>query len=202
MRSPRVPLAPLDRRCGMPEMRALPAGCGTPEMCAPRIKRRRLTACASFVGAMKDETEVASRPSAGESGKQLLARRNAKKRGEWVEMAFMHKASGLGFGVAKPYGDSERYDFILSSGKCLWRVQVKSTSYGVGGGYCVTVQGRSKGGRVAYTSEEIDILAAYIVLEDIWYMIPVEALQATKTLGLYPAGARKGAGRFEKYREA
>ncbi len=42
-------------------------------------------------------------------------------------MGFMFKAAGLGFGVAKPCGDSERYDFILDSGKRLWRVQVKST---------------------------------------------------------------------------
>jgi hypothetical protein len=35
----------------------------------------------------------------------------------------LHKAAALGFGVAKPYGDSERYDFILDSGERLWRVQ-------------------------------------------------------------------------------
>jgi hypothetical protein len=33
--------------------------------------------------------------------------------GELAELAFMSKAASLGFGVAKPYGDSERFDFIL-----------------------------------------------------------------------------------------
>jgi hypothetical protein len=36
-----------------------------------------------------------------------------KRKGEAVELAFMLKAVSLGFGVAKPWGDSERYDFIL-----------------------------------------------------------------------------------------
>lgn len=36
-----------------------------------------------------------------------------KRRGEIAELAFTLKAASLGFGVAKPYGDSERYDFIL-----------------------------------------------------------------------------------------
>ncbi len=36
-----------------------------------------------------------------------------KRRGELAELAFTLKAASLGFGVAKPYGDSERYDFIL-----------------------------------------------------------------------------------------
>ena len=39
-----------------------------------------------------------------------------KRRGEIAELAFMQKAVSLGFGVAKPWGDSERYDFILDAG--------------------------------------------------------------------------------------
>ena len=57
---------------------------------------------------------------------------NSKAKGELGEMIFLHKASSLGFGVAKPFGDNERYDFILDSGERLWRVQVKST-YGLYG---------------------------------------------------------------------
>src|SRR5437867_12101805 len=39
--------------------------------------------------------------------------RSSKRRGEVVELAFLYKAVSLGFGVAKPYGDSECYDFIV-----------------------------------------------------------------------------------------
>jgi hypothetical protein len=55
-----------------------------------------------------------------------------KLQGELIELAFLHKAVSLGFAVAKPYGDSERYDFIVdyrdSIDRKLLRVQVKSTA--------------------------------------------------------------------------
>jgi hypothetical protein len=55
-----------------------------------------------------------------------------KLQGELIELAFLHKAVSLGFAVAKPYGDSERYDFIVdyrdNIDRKLLRVQVKSTA--------------------------------------------------------------------------
>ena len=51
---------------------------------------------------------------------------DAKQKGEVGELAFLHKAASLGFGVAQPHGDSELYDFIVDSGERFWRVQVKS----------------------------------------------------------------------------
>jgi hypothetical protein len=47
---------------------------------------------------------------------------HTKRRGKLVEMMFMVKASQEGLAVAKPYGDSRRYDFILDAGTRLWRV--------------------------------------------------------------------------------
>jgi hypothetical protein len=55
-------------------------------------------------------------------------RSTPKRKANWGELAFLHKAASLGFGVAQPYGDKEHYDFILDSGERFWRVQVKSTS--------------------------------------------------------------------------
>src|SRR2546429_4503199 len=49
-----------------------------------------------------------------------------KRRGEIAEAKFLAKASELGFGVAKPWGDSDAYDFIVQTGGRLWKVQVKS----------------------------------------------------------------------------
>ena len=51
----------------------------------------------------------------------------AKRLGERAEAAFLAKASGLGFGAAKPWGDSDRYDFILDADGRLKKVQVKSS---------------------------------------------------------------------------
>ena len=38
----------------------------------------------------------------------------------------MRKAASLGFAVAKPWGDSDRYDVVARSDKNFWRVQIKS----------------------------------------------------------------------------
>jgi hypothetical protein len=131
--------------------------------------------------------------------------RTRKQSGELAEIAFLHKAADLGFGVAKPYGDSERYDFILDSGERLWRVQVKSvtvTYSGGGRGYrMVTRHSRGLRKDSPYTAEEIDFLVAYIVPLDIWYVIPVKLVTPVLGLCFYPSGCRLG-GRFEPYREA
>jgi hypothetical protein len=58
---------------------------------------------------------------------QTTPRPARKLLGELAELAFMSKAASRGFGGAKPYGDRERFDFILSWDHRLWRVQVKST---------------------------------------------------------------------------
>ena len=51
------------------------------------------------------------------SGSQTPRQRelNTKRRGELAELAFVLKAASLGFGVSRPFGDSERYDAILDS---------------------------------------------------------------------------------------
>jgi hypothetical protein len=60
-----------------------------------------------------------------------------KRRREIAELAFMQKAISLGFGIAKPWGDSDRYDYILVSGRSFWRVQIRSTAYENNRGYKV-----------------------------------------------------------------
>jgi hypothetical protein len=130
------------------------------------------------------------------------APRNSKRTGELSEAAFLHKAVGLGFRVTKPWGDSERYDFVLDSGRRLWRVQIKCTAAERAGGYHIQpihfVYGKNK---VFYTAEDIDVLAAHIVPLDVWYVVPVGALAQGSSLRLYPDDGCRTA-RFEKYREA
>jgi len=40
-------------------------------------------------------------------------KRNPKRMGELSQAAFLLKAQSLGFGLALPWGDSEKYDFIV-----------------------------------------------------------------------------------------
>jgi hypothetical protein len=122
-----------------------------------------------------------------------------KRRGELSELAFFYKAAGLGFGVARPWGDSDPYDFILDSGQRLWRVQVKSACHHFNRRYDVHAK-RGKGEKTMYTCTDIDILVAYLIPIDVWYVIPVEKLEK-KALYLYPYGGARHA-RYEAYREA
>jgi len=123
---------------------------------------------------------------------------NAKARGELGELAFVLKAASLGFGVAKPHGENERYDFVVDSGERFWKVQVKSSHCAYRRGYQV---GGGGNGRKPYKANEIDFLVGYVAPRDIWYVIPVSSILLSRTICFYPAGCSRG-GRFECYREA
>jgi hypothetical protein len=56
-------------------------------------------------------------------------------------------------------------------------------------------------GKVAYTADDIDALAAYILPLELWYILPVEAFAPAKNLRSYPHIDCKVA-RWESYREA
>ena len=128
---------------------------------------------------------------------QAVGLTTRKTRGEAAEAAFLAKAAGMGFGVAKPWGDSERYDFIVDSGHNFWRVQVKSTQRFAESRYRVKTSGCKDS---IYTGAQIDFLVAYLVPEDIWYIVPVAEIASRRGLRFYPHGGAKA--RLEKYREA
>ena len=160
---------------------------------------------------MGDESWDSTGPTRAEGQQHSPAARNIKRanitrkrRGEVAEAAFLAKAASLGFGVAKPWGDSERYDFILDSGHNFWdsghnfwRVQVKSTRTRVRTRYVLTVVGRS---RAPYSRVDVDFLAAYVVPKDLWYIIPIDA--AGSRTSLYFCAGEGGESKFEKYRDA
>jgi Pyruvate/2-oxoacid:ferredoxin oxidoreductase delta subunit len=118
-----------------------------------------------------------------------------KALGEAAEAAFLAKVTSLGFGVAKTWGDSERYDFIVDSGKKLWRVQVKSCRH-----FRSCYKATTRGATQAYTAAEIDFIAIYIVPENLWYVIPI-SLAASRDW-MYVSPNRALHSQHEKYREA
>jgi hypothetical protein len=127
---------------------------------------------------------------------------NPKMMGELSEAAFLLKAQSLGCRASKPWGDSARYDFILDSGKRLWRVQLKSTGVLHKRGYEVQpIYGVYGRGKARYTADDIDVLVVHIRTRDIWYVLPVEVVAFDKNLRFYPDIECKCA-RWEKYREA
>ncbi len=131
----------------------------------------------------------------------MLGTRAPKRWGEVGELALMHVASLLGFGVLKPHGDSMRYDLVFDSGRRLWRIQLKSTWVKGVLGYTVAATWHSATQTVPYDAGDIDFLVAYLQPEEAWYVIPVTAFAPRKRLRFYPEG-RNPRARYEKYRDA
>ena len=130
-----------------------------------------------------------------------------KRMGELAELAFMYRAASEGIGVARPYGDSHPYDFLVQHGRRLARVQVKSCFTTQRGyrrmGIAIIVAKHARKGVTLYSPDEIDFIAAFVAPHLAWYVIPVEALKGSKSIRLYPGGKSKRIGAFyEDYREA
>ena len=125
--------------------------------------------------------------------------KNPKRRGEWAELRFMAAAAEHGLSVSKPWGDSERYDVGVEHNGQYRRVQVKSVSWHKGLSYRCTIGAR--GTSRAYESHELDFFAIFVVPEEIWYIVPVQAALATgnRTLCLTPSRKEN---RYEVYRAA
>ena len=119
-----------------------------------------------------------------------------------------------GFGISRPYGDSERYDIILdwshispvipnraedaarnllysSIRPRLVRVQVKSSTQLQYGLYRVNAHRRINGRAVPYTLAEIDFFAAYVIPEDSWFIFPLTHILGATAVTLSPKRRRK-----------
>jgi hypothetical protein len=150
-----------------------------------------------------------------------------KRRGEISELAFALAAARQGFGISRPYGDSERYDIILDCPKNdpshlpsvipnraegavrnllfarphLIRVQVKATTQVVDGLYRVNAHRRIHGKAVPYKLSEIDFFAAYVIPEDSWFILPLAHILGQTSLLLRPKKSRRPCP-YAHYREA
>jgi PD-(D/E)XK nuclease superfamily protein len=151
----------------------------------------------------------------GVSAKRLSAKRlsakpqtarerelTTKRRGELSELAFVYRAASEGFAVAKPFGDSERYDCIVDAGHRLWKVQVKASASTRNGLYRVNACRHAGRRSVCYQPGEIDFFAAHIIPEATWFIFPLEAILGRKTIYFVEAGARKRQDLHAEYREA
>ena len=137
-----------------------------------------------------------------------------KRRGEISELAFALAAARHGFGISRPYGDSERYDIILDPSHLppvipnraegpvrnllfapprprLVRVQVKSSTQLQCGLYRVNAHRRINGRAVPYTLAEIDFFAAYVIPEDSWFIFPLTHILGATAVTLSPKRRRK-----------
>ena len=86
-------------------------------------------------------------------------------------MLFDHLAMERGLVVSRPLLDV-RYDRIVDSGSCLFKVQIKETSRMDNGGWWVQTSGNK---RRMYGSD-IDVMAVYIKPEKAWFFFPGEEI--------------------------
>ena len=120
---------------------------------------------------------------------------NTKRIGEASEAAFIARAGMFNFPVAKLWGEADSTDTLVGFRSKYWRVQVKCSTCCIRGQYFVNAGGDSH----LYTKDDIDFIAAHIVPENIWYIVPIESFQGKSTLHFSP---RRGKAKYEKYREA
>jgi len=118
-----------------------------------------------------------------------------KLRGEWAEMVFMTRIIELGIPISKPWGEMQSYDFVVGRTRRFVSVQVKSTICEVGTGYVCSV----RGGHKPYPPGSFDFLAAYVVHENAWYIIPEDEIVGRDGVTLYPNSPDS---RYEEFREA
>jgi hypothetical protein len=121
--------------------------------------------------------------------------KDPKRRGEWVESVFMARAGEHGLAVSKPWGDSKSFDFVVGSPGKFVSVQVKSTTVKTGGGYMCTVKKNNQ----RYARGAFDFLAAYVIPEDVWYIVPAAKFAGRVTLILC---SDSGEAKYEEFREA
>ena len=133
-----------------------------------------------------------------ESELQHTAKLNKKNLGELAELSFMRKAASLGFAVAKPWGDSDRYDVIVRFDKIFWRVQVKSVITTQPSRHSYRVK-TTRGCNSTYSADEIDFLVAYIFPKDVWYVFPATVTEGRDSVCVRPESNKC---RLLQYREA
>jgi hypothetical protein len=110
----------------------------------------------------------------------------------------MTLAAEQGFSVAKPWGDSQRYDVTVEHKGKFVRVQVKCTMARFGKkGYLCSF---TAPGRAPYRAKEVDFFAILVIPEDVWYILPIAVILRLK-VNILLAPRRKGQ-KYERYMEA
>ena len=123
--------------------------------------------------------------------------KDKKKRGEWAESVFLARASEEGLSASKPWGDSRSFDCVVGRPGKFVAVQVKCTIAKLekGEGYICSTCSSHK----PYKKGSFDYLAAFVIPEDVWYIIPARLVFGLKSISLCTVG---GEAKYEEYREA
>jgi hypothetical protein len=107
----------------------------------------------------------------------------------------MAEAAERDLPASKPVGDSENFDVVVGRPGKFVAVQVKCTVFRSrnGEGYVCSVCSSHN----VYRVGSLDFLAAYVVPEKAWYLLPAQEIAGMRSVSLCTPTSR-----YEKYREA
>ena len=128
--------------------------------------------------------------------------KNTKRRGSQYEAAFVTQALKRGLDILEPVGDYMPYDLMVQNADGrIQRVQVKGTGARIKGklGFKI-IAASGNAAKAPINPDEVDVLAAYIEPEDVWYLIPLRKLDGNVSVYLNPHS--KVNGRYEVWKEA
>ena len=122
---------------------------------------------------------------------------NSKQIGNITEVSVMLEFLKLGYNVLVPYGDCERYDFVVDIKGNFYKIQSKTASTeddGASFKFSCRSSNRKDGAIIHhnYTKEEIDFFST--VFNSQVYLVPVENCGCDKRLRIEPPknGQTKG----------
>ena len=130
---------------------------------------------------------------------------NSKQKGNITEIQCMLAFLKLGYNILTPYGDCERYDFVVDINGQLLKIQVKTSSDShIDEGYIAfkCVNKTTKNGKFvmhSYDKEQIDYFMTFYNGKS--YLVPVEECSTEKRLRFIPPknGQTKGITFAEEY---
>ena len=115
---------------------------------------------------------------------------NSKQIGNITELECMLAFIKQGYNILTPYGDCERYDFVVDVNGKFYKVQSKTSSSDDNGASfkfncrsCNRSEGKIK--HRSYNKEEIDYFST--VFNNKCYLVPVEECGSEKRLRIEPA---------------
>jgi hypothetical protein len=132
---------------------------------------------------------------------------DTKQIGNLTELQCLTRFYELGYSVSIPYGDSEKYDMILDTGKNLYRIQVKHGNVKMNSeeqDESLIIKTRWQSGYTKnssykdhkYSKNEIDFFATHYQGKN--YLIPVEECSLEKTLRILPPKVKQPTIRYLK----
>ena len=112
---------------------------------------------------------------------------NTKRQGNITEVKCMLSFMEIGYNVLTPYGDCERYDFVVDVNNKFYRIQVKTAKVEKDNSklsFSTSSSNRKAGKCIAltYTEDEIDYFAT--IYNEKCYLVPIQEVTAKRVLSL------------------